>query len=138
MKAHSLYFDLGSDKPSIVPVDEEPVVPVIVASMTPECADATLVIAQKLRMAGIPCTVDAQPGKFKRKLERASKALAYYVVILGPDEVAAGKVTLKDMDESTNETVTLDEAIAKLSEMVLTPEERRAAAKRLAINEALR
>ena len=38
------------------------------------------------------------PGK---RLKKAHKAGAHLVLILGPDEVAAGTVTVKDMDVGT-------------------------------------
>jgi histidyl-tRNA synthetase len=106
---------------------EEPAVPVAVVSLNADCGIAALLFAKKLRTAGVPCVTNVRAGKLGKKLDIANKAGVYYVVILGPDEIANGAVTLKDMDEKTNETMPEALAIIRIAEAVLTPEERQTA-----------
>ena len=90
-----------------------------------------------MRAAGVGCLLDTRGGKFAKRLERAGRAGVYYLIILGPDEIAAGKVTLRDMDEKTSETLDEVTAIGVIVSMVLTSEERRVAAACQAVNDAL-
>ena len=48
------------------------------------------------------------------QLKLANDKQIPYVIIIGPEETAKDMVTLKDMNAKTQETLTLDEVIAKL------------------------
>jgi histidyl-tRNA synthetase len=53
-------------------------------------------------------------GKLKRLMELANKLAARYTLILGEDEMNAGKYTLKDMAAGTQESLTRGELIERL------------------------
>ena len=52
---------------------------------------------------------------FKDQLSYANNIGANHVIIIGEQEVEAGKVTLKDMNSGEQELLTLGEVIGKLA-----------------------
>ena len=71
-------------------------------------------LASRLRSRGITVEV-AVEGKLKRSLELANKLGARFALIVGENEIAAGNYQLKNMSSGEQETVTLDELLAKLN-----------------------
>ena len=59
---------------------------------------------EELRAKGISCEFDLTNKKFVKQLEKASK-VAKYALILGEDELAQNKVTVKNLDASEQVTV---------------------------------
>jgi histidyl-tRNA synthetase len=66
---------------------------------------ASLRLSTALRAAGFNVETFFGEGKLGRQIRYASEKGIPYVVILGPDESAAGQVTLRDLDRSLQETV---------------------------------
>ena len=56
-------------------------------------------LTEELRAQGISCEFDLTNKKFVKQLEKASK-VAKYALILGEDEIAQGKVTVKNLETS--------------------------------------
>jgi histidyl-tRNA synthetase len=75
---------------------------------------AAIELLQRLRRAGITSEI-AYRGNLKRRMERANKLSARAALILGEDEAARGVVQLRDLDAGTQDTVTLAEAVTRLS-----------------------
>ncbi len=75
---------------------------------------AAVELLQRLRRAGITSEI-AYRGNLKRRMERANKLSARAALILGEDEAAGGVVQLRDLDAGTQDTVTLAEAVTRLS-----------------------
>jgi histidyl-tRNA synthetase len=71
-------------------------------------------LLQELRRAGIPAEI-AYKGNLKRRMERANKLSARAALILGEDELSRDSVQLRDLDNGTQETVSLAEAVSRLS-----------------------
>ncbi|ULL18599.1 histidine--tRNA ligase [Paenibacillus sp. H1-7] len=71
----------------------------------------SLKAAAELRASGIRTSLDTSKRKLKKSLASAASNRIRYVVLIGEDEAAAGKVRLKDMDEMTEAVVALEEAI---------------------------
>lgn len=71
--------------------------------------------AAKLRTSNISTQIYLEEGKFKKKLTYGNKLSIPFCILLGEDEINAEKVSLKNMNEGSQETVSLDEAI----EMIL-------------------
>ena len=65
-------------------------------------------LAQKLRKEGYRIEFDLSNKKFTRQLEKASK-VADYALILGEDEIKAGKVSVKNLAASEQKTVSIEE-----------------------------
>ena len=73
----------------------------------------SLKITEELRSKGISCEFDLTNKKFVKQLEKASKT-AEYALILGEDEIASNKITIKNLNTSEQETVDKDIIIEKL------------------------
>ena len=58
-----------------------------------------LEITEEVRNAGYSCEFDLTNKKFVKQLEKASK-VAEYALILGEDELAQNKVTVKNLETS--------------------------------------
>jgi histidyl-tRNA synthetase len=70
-------------------------------------------IARSLRSAG--CSVESGlDAKLKRSLELANKMNARFALIVGEDEIAAGRYTLKNMQSGEQQTVSGDELIQRM------------------------
>ena len=71
---------------------------VYVARVEPGVAGATFAIASELRDAGIATELDHVGRSLKSQFKQADRLGARLVVVVGPDELGAGEVTLRDMD----------------------------------------
>ena len=67
-------------------------------------------LTEEMREAGVTCEFDLTNKKFVKQLEKASK-LAKFALILGEDEIASGKVTIKNLDTSEQQTVNRKDAL---------------------------
>ena len=77
---------------------------------------AAISLAQTLRSAGIRVQMYAEQKKFKQKMSYADKIGVPFAVLLGEDEIAAGKCSVKDMRSGEQVTVTGEEAAKKILE----------------------
>ncbi|MCR5562711.1 MAG: histidine--tRNA ligase [Desulfovibrio sp.] len=69
-------------------------------SMDDACRGAGFGLVQKLRAAGLTGEMNFVTGGFKGLMRQAGKSGARYCLILGPDELARGEVTAKNLDSS--------------------------------------
>jgi histidyl-tRNA synthetase len=81
---------------------------VLIIPMTDDLSHA-VALATGLRAAGLRAQVHAEDRKFKAKIAYADKLGVPFVVFLGEDEIAAGKITVKDM--TTGEQTTASAAL---------------------------
>ena len=70
-------------------------------------------LARDLRSAGLAVEMGLD-GKLKRSLELANKMGARFALIVGDDEMAAGKYALKDMRSGEQETVARVELVQRI------------------------
>lgn len=94
---------------------------VYVAAMGDKASIQAPVIAEQLRndVTGLRVMVHAGGGNFKKQLKRADKSDALVALILGEDELAEGKVTVKYLREQKEQiTVSLDEVKTLLQALV--------------------
>jgi histidyl-tRNA synthetase len=82
----------------------------LVLPMTDDLSPA-VALATALRGAGIRTQLYGEKKKFNAKMSYADKLGVPYVLLLGGDEIAAGKVSLKDMRSGAQTLVTVDEAV---------------------------
>ena len=71
------------------------------------------IMARDLRRAGV--SVEIGEGKLKRAMEIANKLGARYVLIIGDNEIAAGRYALKNMSTGEQENLTAGEVAARLA-----------------------
>lgn len=76
-------------------------------------------LVQQCRDAGYICEMDHQHRSLKSQFKLADKLGAARVAVLGPDELARGQVTLRDMASHEEFPVALDTVAAELSQALL-------------------
>ena len=77
-----------------------------------------LKIAQDLRNAGYKVEVEMKNKKMKKALDYANNENIPYVLILGEDELSNNCITLKDMNNKTQEQINLDNLTEKIKKLV--------------------
>jgi histidyl-tRNA synthetase len=70
--------------------------------------DETVALAGRLRRAGINAEQSLEPIRLGKQLRYADRKEIPYVIILGPDEVKAGQVVLKDMETGEQQSYTTE------------------------------
>ena len=81
----------------------------LVIPMT-EDLGAAVSAATELRKAGVRTQIYGEKKKFKAKMSYADKIGVPFVLLLGEDEIAEGKVSLKDMASGEQQKLTAAEA----------------------------
>ncbi len=61
--------------------------------------------AYELRRSGIPCELYLDEKKLKQQFKYASRKKFKWVIIIGPDEIALGKVVIRDLENSKEEKI---------------------------------
>lgn len=87
--------------------------PIAVIPVGEEAEEKALAIAYDLRKAGFRVE-QAYSGNLKKRMMKANKVNAVKAVIIGTDELAEGKVTIKDLDEGSQKTVALADVTEEL------------------------
>ena len=88
--------------------------PVAVIPVGDDTQEKAMEIAYKLRLAGLSVE-QSYSGNMKKRLIKANKVNACKAVIIGSEEAAAGTVTLKDLDEGSQKTVSMADLIKELN-----------------------
>jgi histidyl-tRNA synthetase len=92
---------------------------VFVAVTGQDGVNTALEIANQLRSAGVAADMDFLGKSLKAQLRMANKLQIPYVLILGPDELKENAVLIKDMEEGTQETVSLKNILFHLKSLIL-------------------
>ena len=74
----------------------------------------SLRLAKNLREAGIACEVYPESAKMKKQMEYANRRAIPLVVIVGSDELASGRATVKNMATGEQQAVAFDELINRI------------------------
>ena len=69
----------------------------------------------KLRAQGVPAEIYPDSVKMKKQMSYANALNIPYVAIVGSDELASGKVTLKDMVTGGQELLDIDTLVERMS-----------------------
>ena len=91
-------------------------VDVFIVSLGSEARKWALKTLPKLRLNRISATMDYLDRSMRAQMKDANRENAYYSLIVGDNELAEGKFTLRNMKESEEAQLTLDEIISKLSQ----------------------
>ena len=78
---------------------------VLVTVFSQELFSESLRLASELRAGGLNVVCYPEPAKLPKQFKYADRMGMRLVTVLGPDEAAAGKVTLKDLKSSAQQTV---------------------------------
>ena len=94
-----------------IPGGFEKEVRVFIAHLGDEARSKAFSLAFELRNSGVPTVMDYGNKSLKSQLKRADKSGAEYTYIIGEDELARGKVKVRDMLKSSEEEIDFDGAI---------------------------
>ncbi|MBC6943777.1 MAG: histidine--tRNA ligase [Xanthomonadales bacterium] len=86
----------------------------LVAQMDEAELPRYLELATELRGAGINTEAVVEPGKLARQFKYADRAGIRFVLVLGPDEIAKGTVTVKDLRKQDQFEVARADLVATL------------------------
>jgi histidyl-tRNA synthetase len=117
-----LGFALGFERTMLalkaagVEVPVPAVAEVFVARAVPEVAGDTFLITAALRDGGVAAEMDHQARSLKSQFKIADRLGARFVAVVGPDEIATGQVTLRDMGSATEERVEIRELTSRVLE----------------------
>ena len=88
---------------------------VYVAAVDESVRAQAFTLLQRLRDAGIAADADMQGRSLKAQFKQAGRSGAAFVVVAGPDELAAGRVQLRDMAAHDERLVAVGELPAYLA-----------------------
>jgi histidyl-tRNA synthetase len=94
---------------------------VLVTTFSPQEAPASMRLAQTLRQAGFCVEWYPAPDRLPKQLKFADALGIPLAVIAGPDEVCAGKVTLKDLAKREQVTVDSGELAQEMRKRLVMP-----------------
>ena len=93
-----------------------------------ETLEPAFILAECLRSAGLEvilhCSSDGEAASFKSQMKKADASGAAYAIIIGPDELAANQVQLKDLRRDGQQiTVSMDNLVDEvINQLVSTSE----------------
>ncbi len=88
---------------------------VLITLFSEELVEKSLEISQKLRKKNINTEIYQNIENLDKQLKYADKKGIPFVIIIGPEEVKENVFTLKDLSKKTQEKLSLDDLISKLS-----------------------
>jgi histidyl-tRNA synthetase len=91
------------------------IVQTLVARVDPSLINEALRLAGALRQQGVKTELYFENDSLKAQIQYARRKNIPYVAILGPDEAAAGMVTLRDMRAGQQELLTIADAAARIT-----------------------
>jgi histidyl-tRNA synthetase len=100
---------------SLWPDNLNQAMPLLFAAMDAESFQFAWACLNQVRAAGICAELYPEPAKMKKQLEYANKRSIPYVAIIGESERLSSTMAVKDMVAGTQETLTVEQLIAKLS-----------------------
>jgi histidyl-tRNA synthetase len=116
-KVHSpgIGFSIGEDRLVMSVEGEHQATPLdlCVAPLGEAAVRHAAVMVRDFRRAGV--SVELVEGKLKRAMELANKLGARFTLIIGENEMAAGRYALKDMTTGDQQSLTRDEIAARLA-----------------------
>ncbi len=80
-----------------VAIESHPLADVYVAAVDDTVRDDVFLICEEFRGGGIAAEADHQSRSLKAQFKQAGRLKASFVVVVGPDELAAGEATVRDM-----------------------------------------
>lgn len=90
---------------------------VLIASFETEALEPALELASKFRQAGLRAEWYPRAERLPKQLKFADRQGIPVVAILGPDEIAAKTVTIKDLRTAEQETLSTSDAIRRVKQL---------------------
>ncbi|MBO6794880.1 MAG: histidine--tRNA ligase [Balneolaceae bacterium] len=93
---------------------DEKSIDVFMVCLGDEAREWVIEILPTFREQSISATMDYKGRSMKAQMKEANRQNAQYALIVGDNELASGKFVLRNMHESAEEQLSIDEIIAKL------------------------
>jgi histidyl-tRNA synthetase len=87
---------------------------VLVTVFDAERQAASLALAAALRQAGLRVNCYPEPAKLPKQFKYADRLGIRLATVIGPDEAASGQVTIKDLQNGVQQTVSLSQAAGQI------------------------
>jgi histidyl-tRNA synthetase len=100
------------DELNLFPASQQTTTTVLVANFDKETEMHALKALTSLRKADIAAEIYPEHAKLKKQMAYANAKAIPYVILIGTEEIAAGKVVLKNMESGEQFSVFTDEAVA--------------------------
>jgi histidyl-tRNA synthetase len=119
-----LGFALGFERAKLaleaagVEVPTPPIAEVFVATVDGSVAGEAFRLASRLRDSGFAVDTDHQGRSLRAQFKQADRVGARLVVVVGPDEVASGRVTVRDMAAGEEQAVPIEGLEAVLTSLL--------------------
>ena len=107
-----LFFQLNDKK--IIEAGNKSISKVLIISMIDDFTKS-IEIATKLRNAGINTQIYTNNAKVKNQFKYASRLNIPYVIVIGEDEIKEEKVSLKNMENGEQISISIEEVIDLLN-----------------------
>jgi histidyl-tRNA synthetase len=91
---------------------------VLVTQFSEETLKPSLEIAQHLRAAGLRVDLYPEFGKYGKQFKYADRIGARIALVLGPDEIASGQVTIKNLSTREQTKISRDNALEFIVEIL--------------------
>ena len=78
----------------------------------------SLALATQLRVDGLNVSVYPEPAKLPKQFKYADKLGMRFALVMGPDEAAAGNVTVKDLKSGTQQVVKRSDVASAIQKML--------------------
>lgn len=99
------------------PIQSKRVRPIAVIPVHSSAEQTAFELCYKLRSQGHSCEI-AFSGNLSKRMKRAAGQNCWAAIVVGPDEIARGEVTVKILDTSEQKTIRLDDLSKSLNSLV--------------------
>jgi histidyl-tRNA synthetase len=103
------------DELNLFPESQQTTTKVMISNFDKESERYALGVLAKLRKAGIASEIYPDSAKLKKQLNYANDKAIPYTLIIGSEEIASGKLMLKDMNAGEQHSLTVEEVVEKLA-----------------------
>ena len=104
---------LALEQQNLLP-ESPPAADVFIIALGDAAAAAAFPLLHELRKGGVRALMDYAGRSMKAQMKQANKSGARYAVILGDDELAQHTAVVRDMEQSTQESCSLDDMVKRL------------------------
>lgn len=95
-----------------IPLGEIPRLDVYIVTRGQLAVDFALAHLPQLRSLGISASMDYAGRSMKAQMKEANREKSRYTIIIGDEELASGKLTVRDMDASDEQSRTWDDIVS--------------------------
>ncbi|GAB3813204.1 hypothetical protein GCM10028895_05000 [Pontibacter rugosus] len=102
------------DELQLFPTSSQEGSKVLLVQFDKESEQYALPLLQQLRDAGISAELYPEAAKLKKQMSYADQKSIPYVVLIGSEEIASGKLKLRNMQSGEQQDFTIEEIISNL------------------------